>query len=91
MEMQGSPLAAAVEDLSRAIEALEKASLRNASRADLSAELAVMRLDRNKLAEALDAALARVKALEAARVTSGEKLDSAITAIRGVLAREGQR
>jgi hypothetical protein len=81
-------LASAIDDLSRAIDGVERAALRQASKADLVTELALMRIDRNRLAEALDDALARIRTLDAARLTSGEKIDSAITALRGLLAKE---
>jgi Domain of unknown function (DUF4164) len=83
-------LPSAIEELSRAIDGVERAVLRQASRADLVTELALMRIDRNKLAEALDDALSRVKTLEAARITSGEKMDGAIAALRGLLAKEAK-
>jgi Domain of unknown function (DUF4164) len=83
-------LTAAIDELSRAIDAVERAALRQASKADLVSELALMRIDRNKLAEALDDAMSRVKTLDAARVTAGEKVDGAIGTLRSLLAKEAK-
>jgi hypothetical protein len=83
-------LQSAIDELARAIDGVERAALRQSSKADLVSELALMRIDRNKLAEALDDALARIKTLEAARITAGEKLDGAIAALKAVLAKEAK-
>jgi Domain of unknown function (DUF4164) len=85
-----SALPLAIEELSRAIDGVEKAVLRQTSRADLVTELALMRIDRNKLAEALDDALSRVKTLDAARITSTQKLDGAIGSLRALLTKEAK-
>jgi hypothetical protein len=81
-------LTSAIEELARAVESVERASLRQTSRADLVSELGLMRADRNKLAEALDDALARVKALDAARIKTGEKVDGAIESLRTLLSKD---
>jgi predicted amino acid-binding ACT domain protein len=83
-----SLLAAALAELTVAIDGVERAVLRQATKADLVSELALMRADRNKLAEALDEALMRTKALDAARVTAADKVEAAMTSLRGLLAKE---
>jgi hypothetical protein len=82
------PIAAALDELSRAIDRMERASVRQASKADLTTEMALIRADRQKLAEALDEALARAKGLDAARLTAQEKIDKALGAVKDVLNRE---
>jgi hypothetical protein len=85
-----SPLTSVIEDLNRAIDGIEHAVLRQATKSDLVSELAVMRIDRNKLAEALDDALVRVRTLDAARMTATQKIDGSMTVLRALLAKEGK-
>ncbi len=83
-------LQSAIDELARAIDGVERAAMRQSSKGDLVSELALMRIDRNKLAEALDDALSRIKTLEAARITASEKVDGAMAALKAVLAREAK-
>ncbi len=85
-----STLTSAIEELSRAVEGIERAALRQASKGDLVTELALIRIDRNKLAEALDDALSRVKALDASRIQAGEKIEHAVASLRAMLAKDAQ-
>lgn len=55
---------------------------------DRDTELALMAEDRARLATALDAASARLAAVEGTASAVGERLDRAIEAVEGVLARE---
>jgi hypothetical protein len=85
-----SLLAAALAELTVAIDSVERAVLRQATKADLVSELALMRVDRNKLAESLDEALMRTKALDAARITAAEKVETAMASLRSLLAKEAK-
>ena len=86
-----SPLAAAVGALARAVDQLEQHVGRHSSSSDFASELALMRSDRQKLAEALDEAAARARTLDAARITATEKIDRAIVAVRSVMAKDSAR
>ncbi|MFM9973931.1 MAG: DUF4164 family protein [Beijerinckiaceae bacterium] len=84
-----SLLASSLERLGTAIELLDVAAMRrqgtdraNASRAT---ELELMRGDRAKLAELLDQALARGRALEAATHTIAGRVDRAISLVKDAL------
>ncbi|WP_342360722.1 DUF4164 family protein [Terrarubrum flagellatum] len=55
------------------------------ARPDVEAELGVMKEDRARLAQDLDASLARGRRLDAALVESGERIDRAMGEIRAVL------
>ena len=84
-------LFAALDALTAAIGSLEAASVRRGSRDErlkaLETELGLMREDRETLAHDLDGALARANALDAARSEASDRLEHAIGAIRGMLAR----
>jgi hypothetical protein len=82
------PIAAALDELARAIDRMERVSVRQASKADLTTEMSLIRADRQKLAEALDEALSRAKGLDAARLTAQDKIDKALAAVKDVLNRE---
>jgi Domain of unknown function (DUF4164) len=83
------PLASALQRLGSAIELLDATAARrlNADRAESgrATELELMRGDRAKLAELLDQALARGRALEAAQKTISARIDHAIELVRGAL------
>lgn len=55
------------------------------ARPEVEAELAVMQEDRARLAQDLDAALARGGRLDAALIETGERVDRAMGEIRAVL------
>jgi hypothetical protein len=83
------PLASALQRLGSAIDLLDAAATRrmSAERADAAraTELELMRGDRAKLAELLDQALARGRALETAQQDMAVRLDCAIGLVRDVL------
>ena len=83
------PLASALQRLGSAIELLDATAARRlqADRAESGrvTELELMRGDRAKLAELLDQALARGRALEAAHNTISARIDHAIDLVRGAL------
>ncbi|MGL4637109.1 MAG: DUF4164 domain-containing protein [Beijerinckiaceae bacterium] len=83
------PLSSALQRLGSAIDLLDAAATRRltAERADAAraTELELMRGDRAKLAELLDQALSRGRALEAAQQDVTARLDSAIGLVRDVL------
>jgi hypothetical protein len=84
-----SPLTAALERLGSAVDLLDAAAMRRltAERADQAraTELQLMRGDRAKLAELLDQALSRGRALEAAQLEASARVDRAMTLVRGAL------
>lgn len=84
-----TPLTAALERLDAAIDLLDAAAMRRLStdRQDQAraTELELMRGDRAKLAELLDKALSRGRALEAAQQEATLRVDRAITLVREVL------
>jgi Domain of unknown function (DUF4164) len=84
-----SPLAAALERLGSAVDLMDAAALRRLSneRADQAraTELELMRGDRAKLAELLDQALSRGRALEAAQHEATVRVERAMTLVRGAL------
>jgi hypothetical protein len=84
-----SPLTAALERLGSAVDLLDAAAMRRltAERADQAraTELQLMRGDRAKLAELLDQALSRGRALEAAQLEASVRVDRAMTLVRGAL------
>ncbi len=75
--------------LETAIAQLEAAVSRRNTRDDIlknnDAELALMRMDRSRLAVDLDAALARGNALDCARADVSNRLERAISTIRDTL------
>ena len=81
---------AALKRLSGALDQLEAATERlgraGAERRDLEDTLAVMQDDRTRLANELDAALARTQALERATDEVSTRLSSAGTTLRRLLA-----
>ena len=85
-------LSAAIASLGSAVGALEAATARRASRneqaGDMETELNLMREDRAKLAEELDAALARGNVLDTARNDVSARLEKAIVTIRAILAKD---
>lgn len=83
-------LTAALMRLTAALDRLEAANewraKREALRANLEEELAVMQDDRARLAVELDGAIARAKALELANEEAARRLNHAMAEIRAVLA-----
>jgi hypothetical protein len=75
----------AIEELSRAVDQLERTTSGHASRSDLASELTLMRGDRHKLAIALDEATAKARTLDAARLTAMEKIERATGLVKSVL------
>jgi hypothetical protein len=90
-----SSLESALLSLDQAVQLLEAASARRISRDDITksaeAELALMRMDRTRLAEDLDRAVARGNALDSARSDVAARLDRAITTIRDTLGNQSTR
>jgi hypothetical protein len=87
-----STLAAALQRLGSAIDLLDAAALRRmaAERADQAraTELELMRGDRAKLAELLDQALSRGRALETAQQEATQRIDRAMIMVRDALAQK---
>jgi autotransporter translocation and assembly factor TamB len=81
-----SRLTASLGGLEEAIVALERSVAQEARRGDMAAELALMRLDRQRLADDLEAALRRAQSLDRARKLAEERIEKATGAIRAVLA-----
>ncbi len=83
------PLASALQRLGSAIDLLDAAAARRLSGdrndAARSTELELMRGDRAKLAELLDQALSRGRALEAAQDELSGRIDRAIDLVTGAL------
>jgi Domain of unknown function (DUF4164) len=90
-----SSLETALLSLDQAVQLLEAASARRSSRDDMTksaeAELALMRMDRTRLAEDLDRAVARGNALDSARSDVAARLDRAIATIRDTLGNQSTR
>lgn len=86
---QPSRMNAALTRLTKALDALELAVARRVetefSSADLEEELAIMQDDRSRLALELDAALARVNALDKSREDIIGRLDRARASVGAVL------
>jgi hypothetical protein len=86
-------IAAALRRLSLAIDGLEMAARRQRAMLDAGSraatEIALMRADRQKLADALDGALARNRALEDLCEQLGARIDRAIGEVRAVLVERG--
>jgi predicted nucleic acid-binding Zn-ribbon protein len=86
-----SPLSIALSKLGQALDGLEAAVVRRqqveAVQADLINELALMRDDRQKLTDMLDAATHREIALEKTCVEVNARIDHAVASIRDVLER----
>ncbi|MDJ1158254.1 DUF4164 domain-containing protein [Chelatococcus sp. SYSU_G07232] len=84
----------ALKRLDAAIGSLERAANRRLEverrRGDLETELALMQDDRSRLAVELDGTLARLGRLEAAADDVGQRVERAMGAVRGILARAGQ-
>ncbi len=84
-----SSIESALLSLDQAIQILEAAAARRNSRDDIvkgsEAELALMRMDRARLASDLDTAIARGNALDSARSEVASRLDRAIATIRDTL------
>lgn len=82
-------LQSALLSLDQAVQLLEAASARRSSRDDITkgaeAELALMRMDRTRLADDLDRAVARGNALDSARSDVALRLERAIATIRDTL------
>ena len=93
----GRPISPAIhQSLSRlrnAVEALEKAQTRRRETqrqtGPIETELALMQDDRARLATELDAALARSNRVEALAEDLTRRVDSAVTAVRAVLEKNG--
>ncbi len=87
------PIEIASRRLSQALDALDAAAerRRDADRAEeaLSSQVHALGSDRARLASELDEATARARALEAANRDVAQRIDQAITTIRGVLETEG--
>lgn len=85
-----SPLAAALQRLGSAIDLLDAAAARRLqaekTEAARSTELELMRGDRARLAELLDQALSRGRALEAAQEEAAKRVDRAIGLVTEALA-----
>lgn len=79
----------ALRRLVSALDLLEAAAQRraqaDAARADLVEELAVMQDDRARLAQDLDGALARSRALESANLQASRRLEAAGQSIRALI------
>ena len=84
LELSLRRLAAAVDQLERAA---ERRMRLDDTRANAEEEFALMQDDRSRLAVELDAALDRSRALEAASVNAGERLEHAAQAIGQVIGR----
>jgi hypothetical protein len=86
-------MAAALQRLGSAIDLLDAAAARRfageKAEAARSMELELMRGDRARLAELLDQALARARALEAARDEATLRIDRAIGLVTEALAPDG--
>ena len=84
-----SSIDSALLSLDQAIQILEAATARRNSRDDIvkgsEAELALMRMDRARLASDLDIAVARGNALDSARSEVASRLEKAIATIRDTL------
>ena len=93
----GRPISPAIhQSLSRlrnAVEALEQAQTRRRETqrqsGPIETELALMQDDRARLATELDAALARSNRVEALAEDLTRRVDSAVTAVRAVLEKNG--
>ncbi len=85
------PLVSALQRLGSAIDLLDAAAARRVSaernEASRATELELMRGDRAKLAELLDQALARGRALENVQADVTARVDRAIGLVQGALAR----
>ncbi len=88
-----TPLAAALHKLNAAVDLLDAAAMRrlSADRADQAraTELELMRGDRAKLADLLDQALSRGRALEGMQQQASLRIDRAMALVRDALAEEG--
>lgn len=84
-----SAIEAATRRLTRALDAIEAAAERRREvelgKDDLAAQVYALDDDRSRLANDLDAALARARALENANRDIARRLDAAIHTIRSVL------
>lgn len=84
---------AATTRLERALQALEEAVEwrldRDHGRGDLADQMHSLEIDRAQLASELDQSVARSRRLEQANRAVAERLDSAMDAIRAVIAAEG--
>ena len=84
-----SSIDSALLSLDQAIQILEAATARRNSRDDIvkgsEAELALMRMDRARLASDLDRAVARGNALDSARADVASRLERAVATIRDTL------
>jgi Domain of unknown function (DUF4164) len=93
MSDSGSPLDGAIRRLTAAVDLLDAAALRRlaAERADQAraTELELMRGDRAKLAELLDQAVGRGRALEAAQQEAAARVDRAMALVRDAMAEKG--
>lgn len=84
---------AATTRLERALQALEEAVEgrldRDHGRSDLADQMHSLEIDRAQLASELDGSIARARRLEQANRVVAERLDSAMDAIRAIIAAEG--
>jgi hypothetical protein len=90
--MEITAVEAATTRLERALRALEEAVDcrldQNHGRGDLADQLQSLGIDRSRLASELDQSVARSRRLEQANRAVAERLDSAMEAIRAVIAGE---
>ena len=91
--MTAEPVQEALSRFSAALDRLEAASLRHQEgermRMALESELALMRADRQALAETLDQSMARSRQLEEQFSQIDQRLERAITSVRDALAMDG--
>lgn len=91
--MSSDPVQDALQRFAQALDRLEAASLRHQEgermRMALESELALMRTDRQALAETLDQAVARNRQLEEQVHVIDQRLDRAISSVRDALGMDG--
>lgn len=91
--MSSDPVQDALQRFAQALDRLEAASLRHQEgermRMALESELALMRTDRQALAETLDQAVARNRQLEEQVTLIDQRLDRAIGSVRDALGMDG--
>lgn len=91
--MSEEPVQEALVRFSAALDRLEAASLRHQEgermRLALESELALMRADRQQLAEALDQSVARGRQLEEQMTLIDQRIERAIASVRDSLSADG--
>jgi hypothetical protein len=91
--MSEEPVQEALARFSAALDRLEAASLRHQEgermRLALESELALMRADRQQLAETLDQSVARGRQLEEQMVLIDQRIERAIASVRDSLSVDG--